>query len=216
MRIVCLANSWRPGGRCVAGIDLETGRWVRPVPRGGGAILEGRTMIAGAFLKPLDVFEAELAPPRLKDRYQRENCEILNYSWRRVGRMTPAELMPFCSEDDPLLHSTEKTVVPAELDKLPPEQWKSLDLVHVRDARFVRDARNNDRWCVRFTAGRSATAYHLHVTDPHATQHLNRGGAIRPECLLCVSLAQPIAYPEYQLAELCYKIVATAIAVETG
>jgi hypothetical protein len=213
MRIVCLANSWRPGGRCVAGIDLETGRWVRPVPRGGGAVLEGRTMIAGAFLKPLDVFEADLAPPRKKDRYQRENREILNYSWRRVGRMTPAELMPFCCEDALLLHSAEKTVVPAELEKLPPEQWTSLALVHVRDARFVPDARNKDRWFVRFTAGRPAAAFHLHLTDPHAMQHLNRGGTIHSECLLCVSLTQPIAYPEYDLAELCYKIVATAIAV---
>jgi hypothetical protein len=214
MRIVCLANSWRPGGRCVAGIDLDSGQWVRPIPRQGGAILEGRTMIGGAFLKPLNVFEADVGPPRLKDRFQRENREILNYNWRRTGKLTPHDVLPYCRDDEPLLHSTEKSVVPAELEKLPPEQWTSLVLIHVHDARFVRDVRHDDRWFVRFTTGQSATTYHLHLTDPHATIHLNRGGTIQPECLLCVSLAQPIAYPEYDLPELCYKIVATVIEFE--
>jgi hypothetical protein len=213
MRIVCLANSWRPGGRCIAGIDLETGQWVRPVPRDGGAILEGRTIIGGAFLKPLDVFEADLGPPRLKTRFQRENREILNYAWRRVGKLAPHDLTKHCSHDDPLLHSVDKTVVPAELEKLPPEQWTSLALIHVRDARFVRDVRNDDRWFVRFSAGKTGAAYHLHLTDPHATVQLNRGGSIRPDCLLGVSLTAPIAYPEFKLPELCYKIVATAIEV---
>ena len=170
-------------------------------------------MIGGAFLKPLDVFEAAVGPPRLKDRFQRENREILNYAWRRLGKLTPSDLLKHCSADDTLLHSTEKSVIPAELEKLPPEQWTSLVLIHVHDASFVRDVRNDDRWFVRFTTGKSATAYHLHLTDPHATVHLNRGGAIRPECLLCVSLTQPIAYPEFELPPLCYKIVATTIEV---
>lgn len=42
-RIVCLANSFKKGGRCVAGIDLETGRWMRPIGRGDeGAIGDER------------------------------------------------------------------------------------------------------------------------------------------------------------------------------
>lgn len=35
--MLCLANSARDGGRCVAGIVAGSG-WVRPVPRGGGAV----------------------------------------------------------------------------------------------------------------------------------------------------------------------------------
>jgi hypothetical protein len=30
-RIVCLANSEKLQERCIAGIDLDTGKWVRPV-----------------------------------------------------------------------------------------------------------------------------------------------------------------------------------------
>ena len=41
-QLICLASSWRPGGRCIAGIDPQTGAWVRPVPFHGGAIPEER------------------------------------------------------------------------------------------------------------------------------------------------------------------------------
>ena len=30
-RIVCLANSTKHNGRCIAGVDVETGKWIRPV-----------------------------------------------------------------------------------------------------------------------------------------------------------------------------------------
>ena len=29
--LICLANSWKYGERCIAGIDIHTGQWVRPV-----------------------------------------------------------------------------------------------------------------------------------------------------------------------------------------
>ena len=30
-RIICLENSWREDERCISGIDMNTGKWVRPV-----------------------------------------------------------------------------------------------------------------------------------------------------------------------------------------
>ncbi|MFM8305620.1 MAG: dual OB domain-containing protein, partial [Microcystis aeruginosa] len=30
-KIVCLANSWKLNERCIAGIDISSGNWVRPV-----------------------------------------------------------------------------------------------------------------------------------------------------------------------------------------
>lgn len=38
IRMICLANSRKIGGRCVAGIDVNTGEWVRPVRDNGGAL----------------------------------------------------------------------------------------------------------------------------------------------------------------------------------
>jgi len=38
--MVCLANSRKNGKRCIAGIDLDTGNWVRPVKKGGAELSE--------------------------------------------------------------------------------------------------------------------------------------------------------------------------------
>ena len=45
-RIICLANSWKIQERCIAGIDIDTGKWVRPVcdslyPEDGKAPIQG-------------------------------------------------------------------------------------------------------------------------------------------------------------------------------
>jgi len=37
-RIICLANSRKSSGKCVAGKELETGKWIRPVSRRYNAI----------------------------------------------------------------------------------------------------------------------------------------------------------------------------------
>ncbi len=80
VRMVCLANSWRPGGRCVAGIDLETGEWVRPIPKGGSAIPEDDTHFADHELVPLDVVDVELAPATLETK-----APAARASWITIG-----------------------------------------------------------------------------------------------------------------------------------
>ena len=64
-RLICLANSRRDGGRCVAGIDMDSGRWIRPIPPKGGAIPEEKTFLGRKLLAPLDVIELELDAPTL-------------------------------------------------------------------------------------------------------------------------------------------------------
>ncbi|MGO8759991.1 MAG: dual OB domain-containing protein [Terracidiphilus sp.] len=62
LRFLCLASSKREGGRCVAGIDLGSGDWVRPVWRvGHGALAECNVRVRDRntnslrAMKPLDV-----------------------------------------------------------------------------------------------------------------------------------------------------------------
>src|ERR1700761_3892328 len=39
IRFLCLAVSRRPGGHCIAGIDIDSGEWIRPVtPTTHGAL----------------------------------------------------------------------------------------------------------------------------------------------------------------------------------
>ena len=127
---------------------------------------------------------------------------------RSLGRLAHYEVMEVLGQ--PVSVPVPSIVTPVPSTK-PSRYARAGSTCH--DAPFVRDVHDN-RLFARFTTDPSSTAYHLHLTDPHATVHLNRGGAIRPECLLCVSLTQPITYAEYDLPPLSYKIVATAIEMK--
>src|SRR5882757_7749271 len=125
MKMVCLANSWRPGGHCVAGIDLETGEWIRPVPKGAKAIPDVATHFGTHDLAPLDVIEFEAVQPKSVTKYQRENRIVS--SWKFVGTIKAADVIKYCNKSASVLHSASKVVDPADLEILPPEKWRSLE-----------------------------------------------------------------------------------------
>ena len=54
---LCLANSARQGGHCIAGIDLRTREWVRPVGSTGGPLTTSEVTIHGSSqqVQPFDV-----------------------------------------------------------------------------------------------------------------------------------------------------------------
>jgi hypothetical protein len=211
IKMICLANSWRPGGRCVAGISVTTGNWIRPVPNAGAAIPERRTIIDGRHMLPLDIVTMELAKPKLSTRYQCENRVIEDWNFKIVGQADPKSLLPHCSKSATLLHSVGKVAYPAHLEKLGPTKWVSLELVRVTNPIFEKDPRKTNRWQVKFSLGRLGRIYCLGVTDPIITVRLNQGQKISKECLLTVSLTEPIELPRYEIPELCYKIVAAVI-----
>lgn len=126
IRLVCLANSMRPHGRCVAGIDLGSGKWLRPVPPECDAVPEQRVWLSGTILAPLDVIELDLAPISPTPRFQRENHLVRSWNWVRRGRLPPGDLLRYVEERTPIFHGTDDRVPPYLLDFLPPEEWKSL------------------------------------------------------------------------------------------
>ncbi len=209
--LICLANSWRPGGRCVAGINVESGEWVRPVPPGGGAILEDQTIVQGRPLALLDVIELELDEPKLDTRFQCENREVLTWDWWRVRQATVNEAQQYCKDTEEILHNHGKVVGPGQIEARPPEEWTSLQLVHSGDVRFEEDKYKNNRWQARFSVGPGGWEYCLGVTDPEITRRLNEPETIGPNCLLTISLTEPIELPEYNKPELCYKLVAGVV-----
>ncbi|NQT38412.1 MAG: hypothetical protein HQ581_13025 [Planctomycetes bacterium] len=89
----------------------------------------------------------------------------------------------------------------------------SLQLVHAKNVLFKPDRRKESRWVAEFGPHCWAPPYRISVTDPIATNRLNQGQRIGHECLLTVSLTRPIAFPRWNIPELCYKVVVAVIEI---
>ena len=95
-QIVCLANSKKFGGRCVAGVELtEDGRgpWIRPVSTvQGGAVPLPVALEDGENLQLLDIIEVTLLG------HHPDACHVENWlydtgqRWTKVGTFDPAAL----------------------------------------------------------------------------------------------------------------------------
>ena len=209
-RLVCLANSERPGGQCIAGIDLESGEWIRPVPRDMDAVPTAKSVVGGKLLAPLDIFEIELVRPKDIPRYQRENRIIKNWNWTIVGRFKRSHLLKLCDATTPILHTSDDRVSPDLLDALSPDQWASLQLVSPKKLTFERDYWDHHRWRARFQDSDGAE-YYLKVTDAAVTRRLEGDEKISKHSLLTISLAKPWAPQDGSQPPRCYKIVANVI-----
>ena len=210
VRMICLANSIRHDGRCVAGIDIQTGEWIRPVPPAGGGIPSFRTIFNNNQLSILDVVALQVNRPLLNTRFQRENRVMPNWNWQVVDTVTPQEVTEYCEDTSPILYSLDDNVSPQTLEQIPANEWKSLQLVRPRNLSFERDYWNTNRWRARFRDG-DGNEYYLKITDPVICDRLGRNEHIGPNCLLTVSLTEPWAPDDGSKPELCYKLVAGVI-----
>jgi len=106
MRIVCLANSLKYSGRCVAGKELtegQIGRWVRPV---NGTptkelSLSDITLQTGNEPKLLDVISVPLGKT-CPLSYQSENWSIERAPWIWEGTLPLAEVSRLCDDAEGL------------------------------------------------------------------------------------------------------------------
>lgn len=208
-RLLCLANAFRPGGRCIAGIDLDSGLWVRPVQKTTDTIPEQRAYIEGTLIELGDIVEMAYSQPPVAARFQRENMFLDNWDWRLVGRMEPESIMKYCEATTPILHNHNDRVDPQALEPLAASQWKSLQLVHSREVRFATDPYAAGKFRATFQDA-AGNRYSLRLTDPVAAERLAAGEKLRPDCLLTVSLTKPWSVDPRKPA-VCYKLVAAVI-----
>ena len=104
-RIVCLANSRKWSGRCVAGREISAGGypgpWVRPVSdREHEEVSEHeRQYQDGSEPRVLDVIEVPVLEAR-PSGFQRENWLLdPNRYWQLVRRLTPSDLARFAMRE---------------------------------------------------------------------------------------------------------------------
>lgn len=216
--IVCLANSRKDAGRCIAGIELqdsetetETERvWIRPVSdsANGEVLAPQRQLLDGSEPEILDVLEIGLAD-YCPQTYQSENWLIAPRKWVRTGRANWATLASMHDRRPLWIEEGLKT------DRLSLDFAASLDdsirLIRV-DTLTTYVTRNFDgsRLQHRAKFTQEGVDFDLVITDPWyeslRREHGPGDGAVELlNCYLTISLSHP--YP----GGYCYKLVAAII-----
>ena len=218
-RIVCLANSRKRGGRCVAGKELlpedRVGGWIRPVSARDDEEVgpQERCYPDGGDPQVLDIIDVPLLRPHPKT-YQRENWLLDPYQqWNKAGQVTWDDLCTMLDRDEPLWingHSTSS----GHNDRVPTDAAAGLDnsLRLIRVDALTVSVSEPLRPSADFPILRGSFNYHgddycFRITDPESENGslgLPYGDYRVGERYLCVSLGEP--FEGY-----AYKLIATII-----
>lgn len=222
-RIVCLANSRKPGGRCVAGKTMDYRTWVRPVsdPAGGSIADEDRHYEDGRDVDLLDVIDIPILGA-VATPLQAENWQIdPRWYWTRVDQLAASRLEELADAPGALWLNGFSTV-PGKNDRIPDERVDALEsgvslhFIRVPNLRIrvitpgiafgdhKRKVRGAFRW--------SGEDYDFTITDPVIEARFKAGPDgefAQGERYLTVSLAEPDR-------GFAYKLIAAVIAPANG
>lgn len=209
--LICLANSWKHQGRCLAGIHPETGQWIRPVSDlEDGRIPQRVGSIQVKEIKLLEVWEIPLAETGPDFGFASENRRILPGTWRKLGTVTVEAMLPYCETETEILHNTRAYVTIPQLQALPFQQRRTLQLVETQQftttvARVRQQGGHQWKGDLVTTGGRRLQG---RITDPELVKRLDWGYEPSHHCLVTVSLGMPWVPPNWQGDAPCWKLIA--------
>jgi len=224
--IVCLANSRKLGGRCVAGKELVAdgfGGWIRPVSgREGGALDQAERCYAnGAEPAIFDIIEIPLLAPD-PSAHQTENHRIDAASyWHRLGVCSWDQVDELVDEPDSLWGEGESTQL-GQFDRLAEyeaaDYGASLWLIEPDSVTMrvltLPASLGGQKRIVRAAFQYQGLQYDFKVTDPKAeVEYFRRADGdhrLDEGALFCVSLTEAF------VDGYCYKLVATVITEHSG
>jgi hypothetical protein len=220
-KIVCLANSRKPSGRCVAGrevLENAYGGWIRPVSVRPSAevSLEERRYENGRDPRILDVIKIPMIAP-VPRVHQTENHMIdAEQYWTKEAALTWADLPSLVERPASLwlngastYHGTNDCVAQVDAAQLSSSLFlirpETLNVQVQTEGGMFGRAKKRVRADFRY----NGTGYNFIVTDPIAEQaFLPRDEGVFPvnAVYLCVSLTEA-----YDGDGRCHKLVATII-----
>ncbi len=221
-RIVCLANSRKLHGRCIAGREwdnTQAGPWIRPVSnREHEEVSEyERQYEDGSDPQALDVIDIPVLEHKPRG-YQTENWLLdPEYYWEKAGKLSSFDLPALLDEVAPLWidgYSTYNGLNDYILLEKAVSLENSLRLLHI-DRLYLRvckpgEAFGNNKRRVQGRFAHADREYALWVTDPGFERKYLRkldGDYEIGECFLTVSLGEPYG-------GACYKLIAAIIPVD--
>lgn len=219
--IVCLANSRKMSGRCLAGKEIDPkgrfGGWIRPVSDRATQEIseEERRFENGDDPKLLDVIEIQMRGP-LPHAHQSENHLIdSRYYWVKRSTVTWDEVRSAVDQVNGPLWADGYNSYNGLNDRIPESQTadlgSSLLLIEPQDLVITVASEGaefgNPRRKVRARFTLNGSDYTIAVTDPVVErEYLARENGEYPieAALLCVSIGEP--FQGY-----CYKLAAAII-----
>lgn len=214
-QIICLANSWKRGERCIAGININTKKWVRPVcslyPQDGRVPKEIR-LIRRREPTLLDILDIPLEKDGPDFGFESENITIAPGKWRRVGEIQPSNLLKYCHNFDYILHNDKKYVTVAFLKSLSFWERRTLELVYTTKLSIQGIPKGEGmRWRGSFVTDSGLQLTDISITDPVFVQKLSYGYRPQHPCLVIVSLSMPYNFEDLEQENPCWKLIAGVI-----
>ncbi|WP_017296261.1 dual OB domain-containing protein [Geminocystis herdmanii] len=206
MKIICLANSYKHHGRCIAGININSGEWIRPV----SSLEDGKLPIDDSYLKVdriwlLDIIDIPI------DRSQKLGYEVENYGyyhlpWQITDKAKVIDLLSYC--EDTLLYPEFDRAIPYEyLRQQSP--LRTLQLIEVKSLWCYKDERNKGKGRI-LDEKYNIASIEISVTDPLILKKLDYQESYTCHGLICLSLSQPWQKsPQDEL--MCYRLIAGII-----
>lgn len=219
--IVCLANSRKTGGRCVAGKEQDGGDWIRPVSSRPTAEvnIEERQYENGKEPQILDVIEVCMVGAAPHGHQQENHIIDVGYYWTRRGSAQWNELADLADDPQTLWENGHSTYA-GNNDRVPVAQavqyQNSLFLIQPQQVTISVEtpgaAFGNHKKAVRAGFRYNGVWYDMKVTDYDVERlYLQKDVGVYPleqPCYFCVSLA------EAHTDGYCYKLIATIITNE--
>lgn len=221
--IVCLANSRKLTGRCVAGKEWNgqtAGLWCRPVSARDRGELTAERWYARTWRDPqlLDIVQVTLVGPRPSGCQSENHLVDSSVRWQFRGRVTPEHLVGSLDHPcGPLWvngESTKNGMNDRVCADIAQKQSNSLILVQpeLLQMRVTLEGAQTDnaRRRVRGIFSLAGFEYALSITDPVIEKPMlrNPDGYSRElrRPLLCISLSE-----KFESQNACYKLIAGVI-----
>ena len=169
VKFICLANSYKEDGRCVAGIEIlndkivienESPKWIRPVSNSPHGEIETSLV---SNLNLLDIVEIDITK-NLPSGYQSENVLFDLNSINKIGDFPQEKLLELCKSKHNLIFGNRgKSVIEEKVNELN----YSLDLICVTVFKFYyKKFEDNPNSKLRIIFSHNGNEYDLPITDP--------------------------------------------------
>ena len=211
-KLVILAASAKFNNYCVAGVDADTGEWIRPIsekPELEEAVpLDDLKYPDGSRAELLDVVEIKFSDRSANNPIQPENFFYnAKYYWQKVGRVTLREVVDTRGFDlrDEIFYTDKRSILGADVIKLPARE--SLLLLPVENLFIaVEEAEDHKKFFADFEY-RGKKFYRFSVGDIEVRSKFAANGAgkyfLKENATVVFSLTNPFRYNSE-----CYKMLA--------